>query len=279
MPLPFPFRQRPMPLAALPLLGLLATALPAQALVNGVSTDSFAAVGNVGGASGVLIASQWVLTARHVGQGLQAGASNFSSLLGNSLIDGVYLFDDSPMPANDLALLHLSSAIAGPVPVLAGKAITGQQVAGYGPVTLVTGANQSPQGVGQATVAAVQTNHRTAAGNLPVNWVITEGPVYVQGGDSGSALFKGSVTDTPGSVLIGIASSSMVDAQGVHRSAYVQVGAYRSWIDQVMASGGPTVQAPSGGIGVTGQIPEPHIGWMLALGLPMVWAVKRRHRA
>ena len=59
---------------------------------------------------------------------------------------------------------------------------------------------------------------------------------YVQGGDSGGGLFLGHVS-THSSPLLGIGSAQFSDviSPGVgFASAYVQVAAYRSWIDNVM---------------------------------------------
>lgn len=59
-------------------------------------------MGELGSASGVLIADNWVLTAAHVANALTLGASSFDSLGGASLIDAVYTFLSAAFPNNDI---------------------------------------------------------------------------------------------------------------------------------------------------------------------------------
>ena len=68
------------PLAALATATACWLATPAHALVGGTDTTSYSAVGELGGASGVLIADNWVLTVAHVANSLTAGSSSFVTL-------------------------------------------------------------------------------------------------------------------------------------------------------------------------------------------------------
>ena len=76
--------------------------------------------------------------------------------------------------------------------------------------------------------------------DVPVNWLLAHGagfgPPYVQSNDSGGGLFLGHVTDS--STLLGIASAAFTDEDdpNVHASSFVQLSAYRDWIDATMAT-------------------------------------------
>ncbi len=74
-----------------------------------------------------------------------------------------------------------------------------------------------------------------------MNWLLTydtkHGAPYVQGGDSGGGLFLGHVSDSFNAALMGIASAQVQfddDEGGGYGSAFVQLAAYRSWIDSTM---------------------------------------------
>lgn len=223
------------------LAAALCLAAPAHALVNGTATSNFSAVGDLAGASGVLIADSWVLTATHVATQLTAGTSTFSSLAGSSLVDAVYSFSSAAFPNNDISLVHLSTAItAAALPVLNDQIVRGNQSSSLGTMTIVTSKNQEPNGFGTVSpYAVVTTNQDSTTGvTSTVNWIVTSGAVHVEGGDSGGALFKGAVTDSGGALLLGITSAAPTLSTGESLSAFVQVANYKSWIDATMASSG-----------------------------------------
>ena len=214
-------------------------ASPAHAIVNGTSTASFTAVGELGSASGVLIADNWVLTVAHVANGLTVGGSSFDSLGGASLIDAVYTFSSAAFPNNDIALVHLSTSLNTATPILNDQVIKNNQAASLGTLTMATAQNQTPNGFATTLASGAVITNTEKNVTSTVNWLITGGQAYLQGGDSGGALFKGAVSDSAGSLLLGIASAALTDDAGNSAgSAFVQVANYKNWINATMASSG-----------------------------------------
>jgi len=248
-------------------LALALTTLPAQALVNGVATSQFNAVGEVAGMSGVLIADGWVLTASHVVGAIQLGSTAFVSGAGQSVIDTVVVHPQASMPGNDLALLHLSSALQSvAAPVL--YDIELGPLSAHGAVTLTSAQNQNPNGYAYGGLAGALATYTqtTATGGVTTttsydtHWLLTSGAAYVQGGDSGGGLFLGQVQDSAGSTLLGIASAQL-SSNGVYESAWVQVASYKGWIDSTLASTGQSAQWYSA-------VPEVPALALLLCGLP-----------
>lgn len=258
--------------ASCALAAALCCALPAQAIVNGTATTSFSAVGALGGASGVLIADNWVLTAAHVANGLSVGSSSFTSLDGSSLVDAVYTFSSSAFPNNDIALVHLSTAFDTATPILNDVAIRSSQIASLGTLTMATAQNQNPNGYATTTAQRTLTTYTENGVTSTVNWLITTGQAYVQSGDSGSALFKGAVSDSAGAVLLGVASAALTnDTTGANEgSAFIQVANYKAWIDATLASSGQQVLW-------TSSVPEPSTLALYALGGLAMLALRTGH--
>lgn len=215
---------------------LTLAALPVHALEGSSATSNFAIVGELGSASGVLIADNWVLTAAHVVSSATPGSISFTSLLGTAQVDGIYRFSNEQFPANDLALVHLSTSISGEHALLNDTVIHASQVNTVGPLTAASARNQQPNGYASTTAIAATVTDDVDNGNNTVNWLITQGGT-VQGGDSGSALFQGQVTDSNGALLLGIASALLsFDDGSPSLSGYVQVAAYKGWIDTTLSS-------------------------------------------
>lgn len=221
-------------------LSTLGVGAASHAIVNGSATSQFDAIGEIGGASGVLIADNWVLTAAHVAQSLTAGSSRFVSQAGASSVSAVFTFGTAAFPNDDIALVQLSSPLDIDTPVLNDEAIVTAQLPTLGSLTMVSAQNQAPNGFALTTAYDAPETYAEAGQNASVNWILTRGGAHLQGGDSGGALFRGATSDSAGELLLGIASAVLHDAGSgaTDGSAFVQVARYRSWIDATMASSG-----------------------------------------
>lgn len=216
----------------------LALALPAAAIVGGTATTAFGHVGN-----GVQITENWVLTARHLGI---AVGDTFTDGYGSATVGARYALGNGPTLVNDLVLLRLNTPIAAPALQLLSVAMPVGPLASPLAVTIATGRNPV-RSYGQTTLAMVVDTVALNVSGVPgiygVNWLQTYdarlGTPYVQGGDSGGGLFLGHVEDSAGAVLMGISSAQVQfkDPSGGgigFASAFVQLAAYRDWIDDTM---------------------------------------------
>jgi len=250
---------------------LALVALPAQAIVGGTPTASFASVG-----TGVQVAPDWVFTVEHAALGIGA---TYGNGFGARTVAARY---DAPgsgtFPANDFALLRLApAATAAPFLAVNGSPVPDGTFDPL-PVTIVSAANHGPaRGSAFTTVseAAVMGDDNSKPPQLvTVNWLVSwDAVVHVQGGDSGGGLFAGHVGDS--SVLLGITSALITDEQNSPLgSAFVQPAAYRSWIDSKMADDLADTQA----LLWTTAVPEPATWALWAAGLAVLVARGRRPR-
>jgi hypothetical protein len=249
------------------IVALLALSTQAHAL-NGASTgNSYVHLGTIGtgGLDGVLIAPNWVLTAGHVAQ----TGITFSSNLGSATVDAAYRAPGFGFPANDLALLHLSSAIdASSFPTLNAEVIDNDSAAEGLPVTIAVTAQSGTQSHAYTTVDAAFDEVALEGDSTATVWYLATGSAangspYLQGGDSGGALFAGQVGSSQ-SLLIGIAS-----ATDGSLSYFVQPGAYREWVDATLAASGQRA------LWNVSAVPEPSAAWFLCAGLALL-AWRRR---
>jgi len=192
------------------------------------------------GFSGVQIAPMWVLTAAHVAP--PAGAI-FANDYGMSGITEVQTFPTraptvSPVPGalrDDLALVHLASPIHSPYfPRLADE--------GYLPYThwmssVATLVSNNPSLSRRRYGASpVQLTPRVPGYDFALS---IANDVRIIGGDSGSPMFAGRLTDTDGSsVLLGVATSQVSISSGQHIGVYTRVGAYRELLDRAVQASG-----------------------------------------
>lgn len=247
---------------------LLAT--PSFALNGGTYTDTFVHLGTLGsnGLDGILIAPNWVLTAGHVAS---AGVA-FTSALGSATVDAAYRAPGSGFPANDIALLHLGTAIAAAgFPALNAEVI-GPSTASTGiPVTIAVTAPSGQNSHLSTTVSDALEIAELDDGSTATVWYLAadgagDGTPLLQGGDSGGALFFGNAGSSM-ALLIGIASAT----DGT-RSFFVQPGPYRNWMDSTMAASDQRA-----GWGVSA-IPEPSAAWLFWAGLGLIGYARRRNR-
>ncbi len=260
-------RQMLCRLAASISLGVI-TAGSAHAIVNDTPTSQFAAVGELGALSGVLVADNWVLTAAHVVKDLVTNPSalSFTSSAGTSFADSIYMHPSTDgFPENDIALVHLSTGISTDLPWLYDTVLPNGNIrsqSGINQVTLVSPQNASPSGSAVATANRVMRTYTDTSPftTYTTNWLVVTGNAYVESGDSGSALFNGLAVDTPNATLLGVASAQLTESNGTPSSAYVLVANYKDWINSTMAPSGQQVQWLSA-------IPEPSTFWYMALGM------------
>lgn len=247
---------------------LLAT-LPAQAIEQSTATTQFDAVGEISGMSGVLIADHWVLTASHVAGGITVGSTAFVSDGTQAVIDQVVIHPDASFPGNDLALVHLATSLTGvAAPTLYDLVL--DNTTAQGTVTLASAQNQAANGVATAnlTGALPEYTDTLTGASFRTNWLMTNGAAVVQSGDSGGGLFLGTVNDSAGATLLGIASARVTD-NGSNYSAWVQVASYKGWINSVVASTGEAVQW-------TSPVPDaPGLALLLCGALPILLRRRR----
>ncbi len=255
----------------------LAVALPAAAIVGGTNTASFGQVSN-----GVQITENWVLTARHISIGV---GETFANGYGSAVVGARYELGTGPILVNDLVLLRLTTPIAAPALDLLSDLLPFGPLASPLAVTITTGKNQVPRGYGQTEVAKVinevEREVNGVLGKYPVNWLLTydpgHGAPYVQGQDSGGGLFQGRVTDSAGAALMGISSAKVqfnkADGGGFG-SAFVQLAAYRDWIDETMRMDTTDLQTAHW----VSAVPEPFTASMWLAGLLVTAGIGARRR-
>ena len=262
--------------ALLSAIAAMALSTSAQAIVGGVPTTDFKAIG-----IGVQVTDNWVLTVQHAAFGV---GGTYTNGYGSRTVLARY---DAPgsgtFPANDLSLLRLAP---GSVSV-SGLAVSADLFADGSfaalAVTISSPLNSGPaRGYGFTTISEFTTladpDDAGPLGPVRVNYLISrDTAVHVQGGDSGGGLFLGHVTDHS-RPLLGLSSALLTDANDVPTgSAFVLLAAYRPWIDQTLADDLVDVQS----IHWISAVPEPGSWalWLLGLGGFVVVQAQRKARS
>jgi hypothetical protein len=243
----------------------------AHAITGATPTNSFAAVG-----AGVQIAPDWVMSVWHYAA--QPGGFYGNGYGGREVAARYDAPGSGSFPANDFTLLRLKPLDGPAVPnVAVSSSFVPDGHLMPWDVTLASGANAGPaRGYATTQVTEAASQYELTPGNpasaVTVNWLVSmDKVVHVQGGDSGSAMFAGQITDT--GVLIGIASALLSDdATGeALGSAYVQPAAYKDWIDATMLADTADGQAVAwSALPLPVPVPEPGGAAMAAAGLAVL---------
>jgi hypothetical protein len=255
-----------------------AAALPAQAITNSTPTTTFQAVGYFG----VQVAPDWVLTVNHVAGTFYPSGTPYNNGFGDRVV--IDRFDApgaGPFPANDLTLLRLAPSAAPAFYLQISSDLYASGPLSPFNVTIVSAANTaSARAYGFTAVSEFATLlDPDDAGPLTpvtVNYLISyDTSVYVQGGDSGGGLFLGHVSDGT-SPLLGLSSALLTDDNNNPTgSAFVQLAAYRPWIDATLAAAAGNTQA----IQWVSAVPEPASLLLFVAGAAAVGAMVRRRAA
>jgi len=266
--------------SALLSLAFLLSGVPAHAIVGGTDTSAFGQVSN-----GVLIAPNWVLTARHVGTNV---GDTYYDGYGSAVVAARYDAGSGDYPFADLALLRLDTPIGAPGISLNSTVLPDSTLYNID-ATITTGLNQVPRGYAFTSVreaaSMIDPDGDGPLGPVEVHYLITYpdgyGAPYVQGGDSGGGLFLGHVLDAS-SPLLGITSAQIYDedAQGNpinYASGFVDVASFRTWIDATMAA---DLTDSETALWVATDVPEPAslMLWVSGIGL-LALARKLKARA
>lgn len=231
------FKPSSTPSISLALLLASLHAQPALALNGSSLSTDFAMVGQiVGGADGVLVAPNWVLTAGHAA----TTAKLFASGYGSAMIDASFVLPGYQFPGNDLALLHLATPIiAEQYTALNLDYLDDSHLSQIGSVTLANASSNSQGAQWQNRYVESQLiDTRVWSGNYSVHWLIADkhpsGIPLLQSGDSGSGLFFSGASESD--LLGGIASAICL----TNKSCFVQPTAYRDWLDITLLRYVPT---------------------------------------
>ncbi|MFM9873791.1 MAG: trypsin-like serine protease [Fimbriimonadaceae bacterium] len=260
------------------------------------SQSQFASVGEINGASGVLISDQWVLTAWHVVVGAAGNPSSLNFRVGGTdyqasevrlLADAAANFNDVLVDGRDLALVRLTNAVVGvnPAQLYTGSSEIGNTASIIGFGNFGTGSGGSIGGSGgvkrgmrnsldlytvnlgggnidgsttrTGSILSDFDNNTSGANQTGTpNWLDLEG--NLAGGDSGGAMF----IESNGQYQLAGINSFVAGPNGVPLAGYSYLSGYTSvsWNQQWIAS--------------TTAVPEP--GTMLVLaGLGAVAARRR----
>ena len=250
--------------------------LPAQAIVGGTATSNFKSVGPT---MGVQVTPDWVLTANHVG--IPAGQT-FVNGYGTRTVAAIYRFPDAGVfPLHDFAIMRLVPATTLAPYLEVSSTLFPNSTFTPVPATIVSGANPSgSRGYAFNYFSEFSTliDPDDSGPLTPVvaNYLLSyDSAVHVEGGDSGGALFLGHVLDSL-SPLLGITSARIEDENLVPiGSGFVEISAYRDWIDATMASDLADNQV----LNWVSVIPEPASALLWACGVMAVMTRLRRRPA
>jgi hypothetical protein len=253
------------------LLGALAAALAGGRLTASWALEGampaiarhFSVVGTISpragpvgqGFSAVQVAPRWAVTAAHIAP---AAGWVFASDSGLSGIVEVLTFPSSAptrspiegVPRDDIALLRLGRAISSPYyPRLADDSYLAPILRTAPMATLVS----NNPGLKERRFGFVHLEFlKEVAGYSLAIATGLDGAgsahgAYVVPGDSGSPVFMGHLLNSSeASILVGIASSEIVDHAGGRHSVYSRVGAVRGQLDEAVRSNAETLRWAAG---------------------------------
>lgn len=263
--------------AGLVAFGLSASAFSvAPGLVGDSNTSDFAFVGQVNGASGVLIGSDLVLTARHVGAGAFSlpGIGTFNVVAGsviNHPTDDLTLFriDTGSTPLTNYAQVNVNK-------VAANTAITMVGFGGSGPlnsvgtgydINIAAGTRRKAPGLVEGTVLVDEPGFRLHSLYSPLR---SNGQGALVGGDSGGGWFLQDGSSR--AQLVGI--NSWIGTFGTYNSFFT----FSNDPNNFFASGAVDLSEYNGWLVQNGASVVPEPGTLTVLALGSMLALRRRRR-
>lgn len=249
----------------------------APGLPTDVNSSDFAFVGQLNGASGVLVGPDLVLTARHVGAGSFSlpGVGTFSVVAGsvvNHPTDDLTLFriNTGSTTLTNYAQINTALVTANTSITMVGFGGSGNVNAlgtGYD-ISIASGVRRKATGIVEGTVMVSEPGFQLASLYAPLR---SNGQAALVGGDSGGGWFLQDGSSRP--QLVGI--NSWIGTFGT----FTQNFAFSSHPENFFASGAADLSAYNGWLVANGASVVPEPGTLTVLALGSLLALRRRRAA
>jgi hypothetical protein len=258
-------------------LGFTASSLAvAPGLLTDTNTSDFGFVGRMNGASGVLVGSDLVLTARHVGAGAFTlpGIGTFSVVAGsvkNHPTDDLTLFriNTGATTLTNFAQINVNKVAASTAITMVGfggSGVLNGSGTGYD-ITIASGTRRKATGIVEGDVFAEEPGLRLSSIYAPLR---SNGQGALVGGDSGGGWFLQDGSARP--QLVGI--NSWIGTFGTFSSFF----SFSNHPTNFFASGAADLSAYNGWLVQNGASVVPEPGTLTALALGSLLALRRRRQ-